>query len=471
MKKTLLFVAALCLGTSAFAQLDTIPNASFTSWTDGISQEPSNWGTINGNKFVVGPPIAPFTLTLNVSQASVTRAKGADSLSLGTIQLNTTAATGQAVPGIAVSNVSKANIKFAGTSPTFSGGFPYRMRAESLTGMCKYIPAGPKDSALIAVILTKWNRVTNSRDTVGGGSQILTDTVEWQSFTAPISYSVSAGAALSPDTAMILLVSSATQTRANSKVGTKLFVDDLDLVLGCTLDPSINTSVKAPDQQPPNGDTLRITAGVPYSKTITIFIPDSIAAADFQLDSVVVVDSLITTTGLANGTYTLTSNWGTNGHIGSNTIACITISGILNSPINGKGSLVVDPMLYGSLSGSPVDGMTTSTLGPIPPTVVIIGNGGGVGIQNFSLGGGFNVNQNIPNPFDGSTTINFNAVGNGNIDFTVTDVLGRQVYDTNINATLGGNTFVFTTDLANGTYFFSLSDGKNTVTKKMVVTK
>lgn len=485
MKKTLLFVSALCLGTSAaFAQLDTIPNANFEYWTTDNttnpskpSAEPIGWGTFNNFSYSGNVP-NPFNPTTTIAATFVfpdtaaTNATGADILGTGTIRLRTGAtvtAMGstlpRAIPSLAISGVNKSDITFVNAKPVFKGGFPFRQRANALVGKCKYVSAGVNDSATIGVALTKWNKTLNKRDTIGVGQLSLTDTMQWQNFAVPITY---IAAAVAPDTAVIILASNSNVTFNNMSIGSTLWADSIEFDYGCNLDPAIVSLNGASDQLPKSGDTLYIDANVPYSSTITFFIPDTLTGMA-RLDSIQIDTSVITMTGLANGTYTLTSNWA-NGRIGGNTIACVTISGLLTSPQNGKGTITVDPILY--VGGTGV-GVKTSALDPtrVKPTVVIIGDGSSVGIEDFSLSGGLTVNQNKPNPFDNSTTINFNTSIGGTIDFIVTDVLGRQVYDTNINATAGDNTFIFTTDLANGTYFFSLSDGTNTVTKKMVITE
>jgi Secretion system C-terminal sorting domain len=259
----------------------------------------------------------------------------------------------------------------------------------------------------------------------------------------------------------------------------------------CTPDSSINQTTATPNFLPDTSTVMVQTQGGAFNQTFTVYIPVNVT---FQLPprppattptnvtatlDAVTIDSI---SGIPAG-FTLVKGSDT---IKAGTIGCFTLSGTMpmTNDIMYHFGVMITP--YGNLTGqfatliqlagaSPVlpDALSLAG-GALPPVAnykVKVGNPVITGVQDFSLNGNFNVNQNIPNPFDGSTTINFNAAGNGTIDFTVTDVLGRQVYDTNINATVGSNTFMFTTDLANGTYFFSLSDGKNTVTKKMVVTK
>jgi Secretion system C-terminal sorting domain len=484
MKKTLLFVSALCLGSSAFAQLDTIPNPSFDKWT-GVS--PNSWG---GTNAVVGAPGGG-------AAASVFKATGADradSLTGTTIGLKTTLTFGKKVPG----TVLTGSMKFVNitTPPIISGGFPMRARPVALTGISKYKAVGGSttDSSVIAIIFTKYypkdtvNNIAAYRDTIGAGYLRTLDTLGFTPFYAPITF---ISDAVAPDSAQIILASSGSATipgQADGNPGSTFFVDSLAFDYGCELSELI-THDTIPHYYPDitATDTIRLNAGDHFSRTWTFYIPRNAQALGQSaiLDSVRMTEEEVHISLKVSPTYTITSSWPT-GMFGTNSISCVTVEfDVPATPANDTGSITLSPGLFGysdapgfagvSLQSLAADSTKGFPLPGIPSTPIKIGKGvagmGGIGIQNFSLGGGFNVAQNTPNPFDGSTTINFNAAGNGNIDFTVTDVLGRQVYDTNINATVGGNTFVFTTDLANGTYFFSLSDGKNTVTKKMVVTK
>lgn len=82
----------------------------------------------------------------------------------------------------------------------------------------------------------------------------------------------------------------------------------------------------------------------------------------------------------------------------------------------------------------------------------------------------FDVIQNIPNPFTGNTTIKFSTPTAGNVDFTVFDMIGKRVYSEKIQAQAKTNSIVFSSEKLNaGTYFYSLSNGTKTITKKMIV--
>lgn len=77
-----------------------------------------------------------------------------------------------------------------------------------------------------------------------------------------------------------------------------------------------------------------------------------------------------------------------------------------------------------------------------------------------------------PNPFNGFTQVSINAEESGSYLFTVTDLLGKVVATQNTNVTVGDNQFTFDgSNLAKGVYIYSLSQGKNVVSGKFVVSE
>ena len=78
--------------------------------------------------------------------------------------------------------------------------------------------------------------------------------------------------------------------------------------------------------------------------------------------------------------------------------------------------------------------------------------------------------QNQPNPFNGNTLIKYNSVLNTTVLFVVTDLLGKQVFSSNYNAVSGKNFIEFNgSNLEKGIYLYSITEGNNKITKKMVV--
>lgn len=82
----------------------------------------------------------------------------------------------------------------------------------------------------------------------------------------------------------------------------------------------------------------------------------------------------------------------------------------------------------------------------------------------------FSVLQNIPNPFTGKTTISYNTLNNEPIMFNVYDVMGSLVKTEVYAASIGTNKIeVSAEDLNAGIYFYTLSNGKETISKRMVI--
>lgn len=81
--------------------------------------------------------------------------------------------------------------------------------------------------------------------------------------------------------------------------------------------------------------------------------------------------------------------------------------------------------------------------------------------------------QNMPNPSNGNTSVNYSLVSTEDITFEITDMTGKlvQVIREGVR-TAGSYTVNFNTnDLSEGMYFYTLTNGTSRVTKSMVVTK
>ena len=96
---------------------------------------------------------------------------------------------------------------------------------------------------------------------------------------------------------------------------------------------------------------------------------------------------------------------------------------------------------------------------------------GSVGINN--LDNAVELGQNVPNPTNGSTAIPFNLANTANVEFIVTDVMGKIVESRDLGTISSGTHSVnmSTINLAGGIYYYTLiADGKKS-TKKMSVAK
>ena len=85
----------------------------------------------------------------------------------------------------------------------------------------------------------------------------------------------------------------------------------------------------------------------------------------------------------------------------------------------------------------------------------------------------FELNQNYPNPFNPSTTISFSVPQQQQVMLKVFDALGQEVaviVDRELQA--GQYNYTFNAaDIPSGIYFYTLTAGNNSITKKMILLK
>lgn len=93
---------------------------------------------------------------------------------------------------------------------------------------------------------------------------------------------------------------------------------------------------------------------------------------------------------------------------------------------------------------------------------------GFVGINELEKNG-FELSQNVPNPFSKNSTISYNLVKDAtNASFTITDIMGRVISIEKVAATTGYHT-VKVGSYASGVYYYTLTVDGNSITKKMIV--
>lgn len=82
---------------------------------------------------------------------------------------------------------------------------------------------------------------------------------------------------------------------------------------------------------------------------------------------------------------------------------------------------------------------------------------------------GFALGQNFPNPFNSSSSVNYQLAKDAkSVSFTVTDVMGRLISSENVASTTGIHT-INLGSYASGVYYYSLNVDGNVTTKKMIV--
>jgi hypothetical protein len=88
-------------------------------------------------------------------------------------------------------------------------------------------------------------------------------------------------------------------------------------------------------------------------------------------------------------------------------------------------------------------------------------------ITNLNLG------QNVPNPTNDNTKINYSLTESANVTFEVIDITGKVIY-TEVMGNKGAGAYsinVNTADFAAGIYYYTMTAGADKITKKMMVTK
>lgn len=81
----------------------------------------------------------------------------------------------------------------------------------------------------------------------------------------------------------------------------------------------------------------------------------------------------------------------------------------------------------------------------------------------------YNLSQNYPNPFNPTTSISYSVAKMGNVELTVFDLLGKEI-TTLVNEVKSAGLYTVTfngNDLSSGVYFYTLTSGDQTFTKKM----
>jgi len=93
-------------------------------------------------------------------------------------------------------------------------------------------------------------------------------------------------------------------------------------------------------------------------------------------------------------------------------------------------------------------------------------------VGNYDLGNQFTLLKNAPNPFGDQTLITAESLVAGDFQFEVFDLLGQRVHLQKLRLEIGLNEFTFDAgDLANGAYFYTLSNRDGKAVRRMVIAK
>ncbi|MGC6470115.1 MAG: T9SS type A sorting domain-containing protein [Flavobacteriales bacterium] len=82
----------------------------------------------------------------------------------------------------------------------------------------------------------------------------------------------------------------------------------------------------------------------------------------------------------------------------------------------------------------------------------------------------FSLSQNIPNPFSSHSIVEVYSNELTSVQFSIVDILGKLVYQEAYQLTTGMNTIeIDGSALKPGFYYYSITDGKSMISKKMIV--
>jgi hypothetical protein len=203
-----IITAGNCVGQNA------TPNPGFENWTQvGNYFNPDGWNNLNSQTAILG------VLTCS-------RVTAASDVHTGSYAVKLTT---RSVFGITANGITSTATLI--TTPPYgvTGGIPYALRPDSITGWYKYTPASPSDSGFFQFVLQG-----SAGDTIGYVKLCTPNTTvsTYTRFSAPITYFSTA----TPTNSYWILSSS---DGANPVVNSALFVDDLALVFNPT--SSLNT--------------------------------------------------------------------------------------------------------------------------------------------------------------------------------------------------------------------------------------
>ncbi|MBL4594838.1 MAG: T9SS type A sorting domain-containing protein [Flavobacteriales bacterium] len=232
-----------------------------------------------------------------------------------------------------------------------------------------------------------------------------------------------------------------------------------------------NGAFTVPGVYPDSATGLAIaTVGVPYSETITTItpvdtcvqvLPLPFPCTTVPIDSVV-VDSI---SGLPPGFSIVSENENNlNFYFYGGTSSCMLVTGTA-----APGDEGIYPIYVAGLSWAQLAGIPTSQ--PFIVDYYQIEIVSATGVEALT-GKTFQVRQNIPNPFNNTSNIEFYLPQANNVSINIYNVLGKSISNEEIQAVKGTNSYSLNAaDFSNGVYFYNLTYSNQTITKRFIVNK
>lgn len=200
--------------------------------------------------------------------------------------------------------------------------------------------------------------------------------------------------------------------------------------------------------------------GSPYEQLITVKVPLDTVAAGIPIQIAYI--ELNSITGLPQGlNYSCLPS---NCKFPGGETNCAVINGTTNDPV-GEYPLTIKVTPWVILApGTPPIAYSQQTL----TYYKIIVNPANA-IQSLN-GNTFSVIQNIPNPSDHSCEIFYSLTSKSDVEIKLVNAIGKEIQKIKTNGNAGVNKYELNTqNLPQGIYFYSLYNGKEVITKKLIV--
>lgn len=248
----------------------------------------------------------------------------------------------------------------------------------------------------------------------------------------------------------------------------------------CTPDPNyVPTSATGAGISPlPNA-----VVNVPYNEAATVVIPTGYNYNGIDVDICKVRVDSVTNFPAVQGSpnYTIYYNgsavglgsWISLNMSGANDRACVRVNNTFTAVYDDSLRAWASVQLY-----LPSANCAGNALATVPVSALNDGNGIGIAFKVLNSGGvddvmsnnSFDVAQNYPNPFNGESQIAFSVPTSGKVTFRVTNLVGKTVKETNMNASTGVNYInISSAEYAAGVYMYSITFEGTTVTKRMII--
>jgi hypothetical protein len=229
----------------------------------------------------------------------------------------------------------------------------------------------------------------------------------------------------------------------------------------CTPDPSVTSGIS-----PDTATGMSVSyVGQSYSEVFTFVVPaDTTYQGQTVNISYVELDDVV---GLpANYDYACNP---TNCQFPGGTTKCVDLYSVTDPVVGQVGSypvtILATPYVdfgFGDVSAGQTtyDGYYLVVEEQTPASIAKVGKGDMVSLIAY------------PNPTSGLTTIEFAMGYSSNVTFAITNLLGEVVNTQKLGASKGLNTIQLdASDFSNGIYLYTITDGVNSIAKKLTVNK